>query len=153
PSTSQAPGPHEISMPLESGVDPRGPHPPMGKGAQAASAPSLSGARRTGEDRGRGPLVLCRDTSSSAHSGAPVSDQFTFAARHIGPDSQAVAAMLAVIGVDSLDELAAKAVPDGILDRLTDGGTAPGLDRLPPPASEAEALAELRSLAQTNTVA
>ncbi|WP_415823070.1 hypothetical protein, partial [Mycobacterium senriense] len=31
-----------------------------------------------------------------------MSDQFTFAARHIGPDGQAVAAMLAVIGVDSL---------------------------------------------------
>lgn len=82
-----------------------------------------------------------------------MSDQFTFASRHIGPDSQAVATMLAVIGVDSLDELAAKAVPARILDRLTDGGAAPGLDRLPPPASEAEALAELRSLAETNTVA
>lgn len=82
-----------------------------------------------------------------------MSDQFTFAARHIGPDSQAVAAMLAVIGVDSLDELAAKAVPAGILDRLTDSGAAPGLDRLPPPASETEALAELRSLAEANTVA
>ncbi len=82
-----------------------------------------------------------------------MSDQFTFAARHIGPDSQAVAAMLAVIGVDSLDELAAKAVPARILDRLTEGNAAPGLDRLPPPASEAEALAELRSLAEANTVA
>ena len=40
--------------------------------------------------------------------------------------------MLAVIGVDSLDELATKAVPAGILDRLTDGGAAPGLDQLPP---------------------
>ena len=79
-------------------------------------------------------------------------DQSTFADRHIGPDSQAVAAMLAVIGVDSLDELAAKAVPAGILDKLTDGD-APGLDRLPPAASEAEALAELRALADTNTVA
>lgn len=82
-----------------------------------------------------------------------MSDQFTFAARHIGPDSQAVAAMLAVIGVDSLDELAAKAVPAGILDRRSDGGVAPGLDRLPPAATETEALAELRSLAETNTVA
>lgn len=82
-----------------------------------------------------------------------MSDQFTFAARHIGPDSQAVAAMLAVIGVDSLDELAAKAVPAGILDRLGGGGVAPGLDRLPPAASETEALAELRSLAEANTVA
>ena len=77
----------------------------------------------------------------------------SFAARHIGPDRQAVAAMLAVIGVDSLDELAAKAVPTGILDTFPDRGAAPGLDALPPAASESEALAELRALADTNTVA
>jgi glycine dehydrogenase len=82
-----------------------------------------------------------------------VPDQSTFAARHIGPDGQAVAAMLTVIGVDSLGELASKAVPAGILDRLTDGGAAPGLDRLPAPASETEALTELRALAEANTVA
>ena len=82
-----------------------------------------------------------------------MSDQSTFAARHIGPDSLAVAAMLAVIGVDSLDELAAKAVPTGILEKLTDSGAAPGLDALPPAASEIEALTELRALADTNTVA
>ena len=61
--------------------------------------------------------------------------------------------MLAVIGVDSLDVLADKAVPAGILDRLTAGGAAPGLDGLPAAASETEALAELRALADTNTVA
>ena len=82
-----------------------------------------------------------------------MSDQSTFAARHIGPDSLAVAAMLAVIGVDSLDELAAKAVPTRILEKLTDSGAAPGLDALPPAASEIEALTELRALADTNTVA
>ncbi len=76
-----------------------------------------------------------------------------FADRHIGPDDRAIATMLAVIGVESLDELAAKAVPTGILDRLTESGIAPGLDRLPPAASEAEALAELRALADSNTVA
>lgn len=80
-------------------------------------------------------------------------DQSTFAARHIGPDGPAVAAMLSVIGVDSLDELASKAVPNGILDELVAGGAAPGLGELPPPASEAEALAELRRLADANTVA
>ncbi|MGO8769100.1 MAG: aminomethyl-transferring glycine dehydrogenase [Mycobacterium sp.] len=80
-------------------------------------------------------------------------EQSTFAARHIGPDSQAVAAMLAVIGVDTLDELAAKAVPRGILDKLTASGAAPGLDRLPAAVTEAEALAELRALADANTVA
>src|ERR1700739_3182080 len=61
--------------------------------------------------------------------------------------------MLAVIRVDSLDELAAKAVPTGILDKLTGSGAAPGLDALPPAASEIEALTELRALADTNTVA
>ena len=76
-----------------------------------------------------------------------------FAARHIGPDGAAVAAMLAVIGVDSLDELAAKAVPAGILDRLNAGGAAAGLDGLPAAASETEALAELRAMADANTVA
>ncbi len=80
-------------------------------------------------------------------------DQSTFATRHIGPDSQAIAAMLAVIGVGSFDELAAKAIPTRILDKLTDGGAAPGLDGLPPPASETEALAELRAMADENTVA
>ncbi|MFZ1163828.1 MAG: glycine dehydrogenase (aminomethyl-transferring), partial [Mycobacterium sp.] len=76
-----------------------------------------------------------------------------FADRHIGPDSDAVATMLEVIGVDSLDELARRALPPGILDGLTSSGSAPGLDQLPPAASEAEALAELRALADTNTVA
>ncbi len=76
-----------------------------------------------------------------------------FADRHIGPDSDAVAAMLEVIGVDSLEELARRAVPAGILDKVIDTGAAPGLDQLPPPASEAQALAELRALADANTVA
>ncbi|HZC10689.1 MAG TPA: glycine dehydrogenase (aminomethyl-transferring), partial [Mycobacterium sp.] len=74
-----------------------------------------------------------------------------FADRHIGPDSDAVSAMLEVIGVDSLEELARRAVPAGILDTLTGTGTAPGLDQLPPAATEAEALAELRTMADANT--
>src|ERR1700744_2438966 len=76
-----------------------------------------------------------------------------FADRHIGPDSAAVAAMLEVIGVDSLEEMARRALPAGILDGLLSSGDAPGLDQLPPAATEAEALAELRSLADANTVA
>jgi glycine dehydrogenase len=74
-----------------------------------------------------------------------------FADRHIGPDSDAVAAMLEVIGVDSLEELARRALPAGILDKPTDSGTAPGLDQLPSAATEAEALAELRAMADANT--
>ncbi|AKK28097.1 aminomethyl-transferring glycine dehydrogenase [Mycobacterium sp. EPa45] len=77
----------------------------------------------------------------------------TFADRHIGPDSDAIATMLDVIGVASLEELAAKALPAGILDALAADGLAPGLDQLPAAVGEHEALAELRRLADTNTIA
>ncbi|HXL61285.1 MAG TPA: aminomethyl-transferring glycine dehydrogenase [Mycobacterium sp.] len=79
--------------------------------------------------------------------------QPSFADRHIGPDADAVATMLKTIGVGSLDELAEKALPSGILDALADDGIAPGLDQLLPAASEQEALAELRAMADSNTVA
>jgi len=81
-----------------------------------------------------------------------VSHRFTFADRHIGPDADEIAAMLDVIGVASLDDLAAKAVPAKILDEHNDD-VAPGLDCLPAAATEDEALTELRRLADTNTVA
>ncbi len=68
-----------------------------------------------------------------------------FADRHIGPDADAVATMLKTIGVDSLDELADKALPAGILDALSADGIAPGLEVLPAAATETEALAELRA--------
>ena len=80
-------------------------------------------------------------------------NQPNFADRHIGPDADAVAMMLKTIGVGSLDELADKALPAGILDTLSDDGVAPGLDQLLPAATEYEALAELRAMADSNTVA
>ena len=67
-----------------------------------------------------------------------------FAPRHIGPNEDEQAKMLAVVGHGSLSELALEAVPEVI--RATEA-----LD-LPPAASEAEALAELRALADRNTV-
>jgi glycine dehydrogenase len=79
--------------------------------------------------------------------------QPTFADRHLGPDSDAVATMLDVIGVASLDDLAAKALPARILDAVAADGLASGLDQLPTAVSEHEALAELRTLADSNTVA
>ncbi len=79
--------------------------------------------------------------------------EYRFADRHIGPDSAAIAEMLTAIGVDSLDELAAKALPAGILDALGPDGVAPGLDALPAAAGETQALAELRELADAGTVA
>jgi glycine dehydrogenase len=80
-------------------------------------------------------------------------DQPNFADRHIGPDADAVTTMLKTIGVGSLDELADKALPTGILDALSADGIAPGLEQLPQAATEEQALAELRALADANTVA
>ncbi|MGW7006678.1 aminomethyl-transferring glycine dehydrogenase [Streptomyces sp. NPDC054933] len=67
-----------------------------------------------------------------------------FEQRHVGPDAAAQAKMLAQVGYGSLDELTAAAVPDTIksLEAL----------RLPEARTEAEVLAELRSLADRNQV-
>ena len=70
----------------------------------------------------------------------------SFADRHIGPDSADLVRILELIGVQTLDEIAEKALPASILD-------ASGLDVLPAHATEHETLAELGALAATNTVA
>ncbi|MDQ8706560.1 aminomethyl-transferring glycine dehydrogenase [Streptomyces sp. LHD-70] len=67
-----------------------------------------------------------------------------FEQRHIGPDAEACAKMLAHVGYGSLDELTAAAVPDVI--KSTEA-----LD-LPGERTEAEVLAELRSFADRNEV-
>ncbi|MBO1337313.1 aminomethyl-transferring glycine dehydrogenase [Streptomyces sp. VRA16 Mangrove soil] len=67
-----------------------------------------------------------------------------FEQRHIGPDDAAQAKMLAQVGYGSLDELTAAAVPDVIK-------SAEAL-QLPAARTEAEVLAELRSLADRNQV-
>ncbi|MDN5858663.1 MAG: aminomethyl-transferring glycine dehydrogenase [Pseudonocardia sp.] len=69
-----------------------------------------------------------------------------FADRHVGPGTRDLRRMLEVVGAASLDEIAAVAVPDSI---QAHGGAA---STLPPAASETEALAELRALADRNTV-
>ncbi|MFE7614674.1 aminomethyl-transferring glycine dehydrogenase [Streptomyces sp. NPDC057496] len=67
-----------------------------------------------------------------------------FEQRHIGPDAEAQSKMLAQVGYGSLDELTAAAVPDVI--KSTEAL------RLPGARTEAEVLAELRSLADRNQV-
>src|SRR3984957_4267735 len=117
----------------------------MGKDIRMSN---VSGARFGETTEGGGvPSLFVRSPPVSDHTNP------LFADRHIGPDSAAVSAMLEVIGVDSLEEPPRRALPAGILDELTGSGAAPGLDQLPPAASEAEALAELRTLADANTVA
>ncbi|MFB9523440.1 aminomethyl-transferring glycine dehydrogenase [Streptomyces cremeus] len=67
-----------------------------------------------------------------------------FEQRHIGPDGEAQAKMLAQVGYGSLDELTAAAVPDAIKNAEALG--------LPDARTEAEVLAELRTLADRNQV-
>ncbi len=65
-----------------------------------------------------------------------------FADRHIGPDARGLETMLHLLDQPDLDALETAAVPAGII------GGAPL--QLPAPASETEALAELRALAAKN---
>ncbi|WP_086819111.1 aminomethyl-transferring glycine dehydrogenase [Allokutzneria sp. NRRL B-24872] len=69
-----------------------------------------------------------------------------FADRHVGPRPAELARMLDVVGVGSLEELAQRAVPASIHEK--DLALA-----LPAPATEAQALAELRELAGRNRLA
>ena len=70
-----------------------------------------------------------------------------FAARHIGTDASAQAAMLDVLGYPSVDALLDAAVP-GVI-RVHERTTSD----IPPAATESEALAELREIASTNRTA
>ncbi|MEO3801868.1 aminomethyl-transferring glycine dehydrogenase [Nonomuraea sp. B1E8] len=67
-----------------------------------------------------------------------------FSSRHIGPSEPEQQRMLEAVGFESVADLVAVAVPESIRakDRLT----------LPAPAAEAEAIAELRALADRNQV-
>lgn len=65
-----------------------------------------------------------------------------YAERHLGSNSNETAAMLAILGFDSLDALAAAAVPDSIARRDPLG--------LPAPLTEPAALAELRAIFEHN---
>ena len=67
-----------------------------------------------------------------------------FSTRHIGPSPSEQQRMLEAVGFESVADLVAVAVPEAIRskDRL----------KLPAAASEAEAIAELRALADRNQV-
>ncbi len=65
-----------------------------------------------------------------------------FVDRHIGPDDDEIGDMLAVLGLDSLEELVRKTVPAAIAGQ--------GPLALPPPMPESEALAKLKTIAAQN---
>ncbi len=68
--------------------------------------------------------------------------QAAFASRHIGPREAEIEAMLASLGLDSLEALAERALPRAIRTA--------GPLHLPPPRTDSEVLAELRELAGRN---
>ena len=74
-------------------------------------------------------------------------DDAGFASRHLGPDAEAIAAMLAEIGAASLDDLIAATIPGDIRAEIAPEAAASGL---PLPLDEAGVLAELAALASRN---
>ncbi|MEU7167446.1 aminomethyl-transferring glycine dehydrogenase [Streptomyces morookaense] len=83
-------------------------------------------------------MTAHRISLSDLERGTPFED------RHIGPDPEARAKMLAQVGFGSLDELTAAAVPEVIKSA--------GALGLPAARTEPEVLAELRALADRNQV-
>ncbi|TVR33005.1 MAG: glycine dehydrogenase (aminomethyl-transferring) [Nitriliruptor sp.] len=81
---------------------------------------------------------------SLSASDRPAGTDAPFVARHLGPDDDAVARMLALVGQPSLDALVDAAVPEGI--RLQ------GALQLPEPLDEPSVTAALRELADRNEV-
>jgi glycine dehydrogenase len=81
---------------------------------------------------------------NALHSLAHLEDATAFRARHIGPDGADETRMLSVIGVASRQALMDSIVPASI--RRTEGM------QLPSPLTEAQALAELKGIAQQNKV-
>src|SRR5258708_22665 len=67
-----------------------------------------------------------------------------FASRHIGPDEQETARMLATIGIGSLDELIDKTIPAAIRSKKSLA--------IPGPLSEQQYLTDLRQIASLNKV-
>src|SRR4030081_3265481 len=79
------------------------------------------------------------------HAREKIFDVDSFARRHIGPNEEEVRDMLRELGFENLDALSDATVPKNIrLDRPLN---------LPEAKSEAEALAELRSISKKNKVA
>jgi len=94
-------------------------------------------------DHTTAPAPIDRSPFDAGHGADGSTAPMQFADRHIGLDAPGLATMLHLLDQPSLDDLELAAVPAIIRQ------SAPL--ELPPPASEAEALAELRALAARNT--
>jgi len=107
-------------------------------GATRSAEPQGSGR---GGDRNAGVPQPSRGALAEL---AALEEHDEFTRRHIGPSEADVAAMLAVVGADSLAALVARTVPAAIAGADLAG--------LPQPATETEAIAELRALSERNVV-
>lgn len=105
---------------------------------EAVRAPVPWCPSKVASDQEASAMTADRIPLSELEQGTP------FEQRHIGPDLEAQAKMLAQVGYGSLDELTTVAVPDVIKNAE--------LLELPGARTEAEVLAELRSLADRNQV-
>ena len=85
---------------------------------------------------------MSKPHQSPAHSLADLRDRDTFESRHIGPPDSERKQMLEVIGVESIEELIDRTVPDDI--RMNES-----LD-LPEPVGQLDAQVELKAIAETN---
>jgi glycine dehydrogenase len=81
---------------------------------------------------------------ASEQSLSELEERDRFVGRHVGPDADEQARMLASLGITSLDELIDRAVPETIRTREP--------LRVPAARSEADVVARLRELAQRNEV-
>src|SRR5664280_515082 len=110
-----------------------------------AEIPGLPGqeVETMGTDHTTAAAPVDRSASDAGNRGDGSTAPTQFADRHIGLDSPGLATMLHLLDQQSLDGLELAAVPSIIRH-------ASPLE-LPPPASEAEALSELRALAARNT--
>ena len=136
PSTSQAP--RTASGPDASGKRwPMRPTRPWGKAGPRSRAPNLSGARPGSTTEGEEPQRFRAAPSPRSSLDVDPLDPHFRRPPHRPRRRRRRAPCSTSIGVDSLDELAAKALPAGILDALDADGVAPGLDGLPAAADRA----------------
>ena len=155
PSISQAPRTARAPMPLESG-EVADVARPWGKASRpTAEAPNLSGARSGRRQRGRTASRFCapirevpvsgthtqfrRPSTTNSASPTGTSDPTPTQSRRCSTSSASIRST----------SWPRRRLPAGILDALTVDGLAPGLEQLPPPATEDHALAELRALADS----
>jgi len=106
-------------------------------------APSTNGTHAHDQAPAPKPF-LTESLPANSSPAALLGSLDTFPRRHLGPDAETLPAMLRTVGVESLDELIDQTVPANIRMK--------GALNLPAARTESQALADLRAIAQRNTI-